>query len=659
MYSIKNGVLYKDGRPTIGMGAGYYASFHRYKWPVPPDGDRVGEAEKDLAEMREIGFNMIRTSALGDFRWEDGQVKGEFPFAEKLCEIADKNDLSVLLRSQGYSAVMRHKSEDVRILNYKREPIEFQKCFVSDCINHPGVIEDNDALTEFIAKHFSKYKNIVLHLMYNEPGYPYDEGYDFHPESIKAYRKWLVDNGYRTEKEVENLEPPHHRPNRGESEEEWILFHEFKFQAMSRFLCDSGRASDRGNPNTESLTCTMPLPLQEGGTTIGEDIFDMGDGMDIIGVTDYCPYIGLPAYFTYLYSDTLNSAARMNGKHVWAAECNAHTAVTITEWQRETYGLLGSGFKGLLYYQWRADYDNGKGPEIGMFGILHNDRTHSQKYDIIKGTNALVERLSETLATSDRISSDIGILYSRHANTFFDAHENGWIDPEVAWDAFENFDPGTFVFKYNHNIDYLGMIHRELRQRQIAPNIVRASDLKENKLGIKTLFVPSATGLGAEELDMINEFAKNGGYVFSYQPQSRTNGFTLNCHSTLDCDIKREKTIPKNLGRGVMGAIYSYDDVLYATNYKYRFKISSELDKIMYDVLENGRCYTVSFVNVDSFERAEKSCVLSVDASLVSDRAKFHTVTREIEVKGELVGDKMVFKIPEIRTGCFFMIDKK
>ena len=41
-YELKNGVLHRDGAPVIALGQSYYPSFHRAKYPVPPQGDRIG-----------------------------------------------------------------------------------------------------------------------------------------------------------------------------------------------------------------------------------------------------------------------------------------------------------------------------------------------------------------------------------------------------------------------------------------------------------------------------------------------------------------------------------------------------------------------------------------------------------------------------------------
>ena len=53
-------VLEKDGKKIIAIGESYYPSFNHTKFPVMPDGDRIGEMKKDLRMMAEAGFNHVR-----------------------------------------------------------------------------------------------------------------------------------------------------------------------------------------------------------------------------------------------------------------------------------------------------------------------------------------------------------------------------------------------------------------------------------------------------------------------------------------------------------------------------------------------------------------------------------------------------------------------
>ena len=70
MYQIKNGILYRDGKPTLGIGVSYYASYHPEKRTLPPGADAIGEMRLDVRDMAQAGFNHIRTAANGAAHWE-------------------------------------------------------------------------------------------------------------------------------------------------------------------------------------------------------------------------------------------------------------------------------------------------------------------------------------------------------------------------------------------------------------------------------------------------------------------------------------------------------------------------------------------------------------------------------------------------------------
>ena len=60
MFRINNGILYEDNNKLFAIGQSYYPSFHYAKYPVPPEGDRIGEMKKDLKLMADMGFNHVK-----------------------------------------------------------------------------------------------------------------------------------------------------------------------------------------------------------------------------------------------------------------------------------------------------------------------------------------------------------------------------------------------------------------------------------------------------------------------------------------------------------------------------------------------------------------------------------------------------------------------
>ena len=109
MYEIKNGILHKQGQKLFVLGESYYPSFHPCKFPVKPEDDRMGEMIKDLKGMAEAGFNHVRFAALGDVTY-DGEAKCvtyDGPLVDAMTREAEKNDLSVSVRLQGFSVNLR------------------------------------------------------------------------------------------------------------------------------------------------------------------------------------------------------------------------------------------------------------------------------------------------------------------------------------------------------------------------------------------------------------------------------------------------------------------------------------------------------------------------------------------------------------------------
>lgn len=657
---VKNGILYRGGVPAVGMGVGYYASFHPDKYPVPPEGDRAGEMRKDLAAIAGMGFNMVRTSALGDInRDENGNVVCDVAFPDEMAREAQRRGLSLMMRLNGYSMNMTANPAEVVQRDCNGKPLPPYRAFITDCMNHPSVIRDCRDGTKALASHFAQFESVVLHLLFNEPAYSPDSFYDYHPETVRAFREWVVSSGKMTAAEAAVCDPPVRRPVFGEPEQPWIDWRLFLTESLNRYLGNAGRWAREGNPRAEGMTCMTPAVLSTDGVCDGSDLFDMAREMDIVGVTDYLPCFGASFWFAQMYHDVLASAAQLYGKHVWAAECNARATLTPQEWERETYTLLGSGMKGIFYYQWRADYNNGRGPEIGAFGILHSDGQPTEKVPVIAPMNRLVQRLGTVLASAEKRFMPVGILFSKHANAFFDARENGGpkAPRQVALQsAAEGFDPGSYVFNmgFDRNVIYMQDIHRELRSAGIAPSFVRAGDLLENRLGVKVLVVPSSLGLSDEEKTQILAFAESGGLVFEYQPEARLHGYTL----LPACKCK--KNIHRQYHQPILGHPCTAEDMLTLADIRRGWRIVCPQQTLGLDLLSGPGTDVAAVTNFDSFERPAENAVLVLDADAYPSlrRACMMTPRGDTELAVTKADGKVCIALPPVDTGCFIVLEK-
>jgi hypothetical protein len=490
-YSIVNGVLHHDGKPQFALGQSYYPSYHQQKVPVLESGDRIGEMLRDLRMMKEAGFNIVRMAALGQVETDGDDVRVRFDLPDAFCRECEKQDLAAMIRLQGYSMNLRG-FDDATMLKEKGEKMPFNwGWFVRNSLNHPGIYEDNVRGTVESARHFADFPAVTSFQIYNEPAYPTEGFYDYHPYTLERFAKWCRDKG------LPAFEAPRRRPVAGEDAAPWTYWRLFQQERLNEFLCDMGRRAREGYAAPANLTCHMGCPVTPGAAIRGEDYFATAEGMDILGITAYTVNRGPSFHQASMVLDACESAAATFDKRAWLIEYNARTDMPPQEWPRETYAAVGRGFKGILYYQWRADYPFADGPEPEGFGMLFNDGRKASSYDIGIATNRMLTKLSTQLATMEKLRDGVGILYSNYANARSDATDNG-----AAYAVSECHERSILAMRRCYTL---------LNRRGLTVDFARACDLERNPLGIRVLLLPFAEGLSGEELDRIEAFEKAGG----------------------------------------------------------------------------------------------------------------------------------------------------
>ena len=497
MYSMKNGVLHKNGRPVFCLGQSYYPSYHKQKIPVLETGDQLGEMKEDLHGIKEAGFNLVRMAARGDLDWNDGNVQVNFPLPDAFLRDLEEEDMAGMIRLQGYSMNLRGFKDATMVRADGKEMPFNWGWFVRNCLNHAGIYEDNVKGTIASARHFKDFHACVSFQIYNEPAYPSIGFYDYHPESIKAYKEWCALKGLPAE------DPPRQRPAAGESKEGWINWRLFCMERMTFYLCDMGEKAREGYAFPESLTCHMACPVVPGASQRGEDYFETAKGMDILGITAYTPCRGPSYHKACMQLDTTESAAAAFKKHAWLIEYNARTNMPPQEWPRETYAAIGRGFKGILYYQWRADYPFPNSPEPEEFGMLFNDRRKAAHFDMGVKTNKVVNVLSERLARAEKVRNGVSLLWSARQNAYFDAADNG-------------AEQSVQVY-HERNLTAMARCYSLLNEAGVTVDFTRAEDLAENTIKTRVLILPAVEGLSDAELDQIDAFKQQGGRVYRYQ----------------------------------------------------------------------------------------------------------------------------------------------
>ena len=373
-YKIKEGVLYCDGKPVFALGASYYPSFLPCKYPVPPTGDRVGEMKKDLHLMKETGLNFFRTAALGEtWRDEAGEVCVSTDFIDEMLREAETVGLAASVRLNGYS-VNLSGSENCEFINHRGEPMEKQwSAFMHACLHHAGFLRDNADATRALAAHYDGFPAVVSYQIYNEPHYPFNGIFDYHPDAIAAYRRWLVANGKKTEEEAASYEPPRRRPADRRGIADWVLWRRFSMESMCRFLDATAEAAQEGSRGKDIYTCYTTSVAGNRQADMGITYFDDAPHLTTTTITTYTSVDGADYYAAAFVMAMAYSAAAVSGRRAWTAELDKRTAMPASKFRRETYEVIGAGHKGICYYAWRGDYPDPVTPEPDCCGFLHYD----------------------------------------------------------------------------------------------------------------------------------------------------------------------------------------------------------------------------------------------------------------------------------------------
>ena len=674
MYELKNGILYKDGKATMCLGLSYYPSYHPLKFPVKPEEDRVGGLKQDIRDMAEAGFNLVRFAALGDLKRVGSGPEGieaSFPLIDECMKATEEADIAAQVRLQGYTLNVSGHTGEAMVTPNGRE-LGMYECFLRASLNHEGIVQDTADCTAASAKHFMAFPSLVSYQIFNEPAYHY--GVDYNPHSIAAYRKWLVAKGIKTEAEAAAVEPPRKRPQmsldaKGEGVNsvaayrkwqegqknaenpetdiyaEWMNWRLFHYERLNQYLVEMDQVARKVNPNAENMTCHMPCPLTDDTMMLGEDYYRTAEGMEILAITHYIPSFGEQFYEATQVLDATESAAALYGKHAWLLEYNARTNMSGNEWDRETYAAIGAGIKGIMYYQWRADYPFPDGPEPDEFGILFNDRSKTAAYHHAVKMNKLInEKLSEKIALAEKIRAGVAVIYSEKANALCDALE------------------GT-----NRRIA-LGMkyAYRDLRKAGVPVDFVRACDLKENLLGVKLAVLPAAVKYyPQEEIEMLDAFVKAGGLLLECM---ESGGFAP---VSLDGSNMRLMEVPNGEGgyhygmypvksRGLHGYLQEHllaCEALERAGIQPVFSVCApRLDVRML----KGEGYQLAcLTNIDTQERPVPAGKV-LELCCGCEKAKkvtFYTPDEEAELAFCAEDDKLLITLPEVKQGAFILID--
>lgn len=506
MYQIQNGILTRDNEKIFAIGESYYPSFHPAKYPVPPEGDRIGEMKKDFWLMHKMGINHLRFAAIGLTKLnEDGRLVIDTPFVNAMIEEADKNEISVSVRLEGYVVNLRGFRNVLMIdADGNEQDTRIWYDFIQSTLHHDGLREDNALHARSMAAYYAKFPNMVAYQIYNEPHYPGGKFFDYHPLAIADYRKWLVEKGMMTEGEASSYQPP--RTRKEQSPEMWAWWRIFCRDSLTRYLNETSAAAKQG-ADLPTFTCYTSCQSTLTNVFRGVDQFNSAKEMDIVGYTCYIHAEGSDFYAMNMAADMVVSAAKLHGKESWCIELDSRTSIPPRIFNKNTYVTVGAGVKGIVYYQWRGDYPSEATPIPNGCGLVNYDGSRTANYDNAAAMIALLNRLSPQIVNSNPVNDGIGILHSDYAAFYCDALEN-------------NDECTMGQTDRNTCMANLYTVYTDIRKAGLSAVFLTAEDLEENVFEIRYLFIPKEDALSAPEKMAVERFIRNGGVVYG----ARTKG---------------------------------------------------------------------------------------------------------------------------------------
>lgn len=620
MYKLKNGILHKDGKPIFGVGVSYYPSFFPGKAPVTEEAEKIPQMKIDLKRMCDFGINIIRTAAIGKIYKKNGRVEIVTPLIDAMMKEAEKDDLAMMVRLQGYHMdISGHDDFRMRDRNGNEVSQNRWNAFIQSCLFHEGVLEDNKLATEELTKHYSAFKSFVSFCVYNEPHYPGGEFYDYHPDTIKAYKKWLAEKNIIIAEEAEDYEVPTKRPGHSCDVAEWVNWRLFSMEALSGFLSNTHNYSKAVNPELEGITSAVTTQFAQGNDLRGVDNFAYARDMDICGFTNYSRVCGNSFYGLSFIHDFMESCAAVYGKHTWIVEYDARTKIPLRNLKQETYLSVGSGIKGIMYYQWRGDAPNGATEEDNLFGFINYDGSETENFNEKKAVIGLLNKYSDYIVNAEKKRSGVAVLHSDYINLFQCAFQK----------------EGCYVANpYEESMKY---IYRDFINMGFAVDFVKAEHLEENRLNIKCLIVPEYDYmLSEDEKSKIEAFKNSGGYVFTYSTGAYNELGRGDEHSFLNFDNPGGRTA---FEAAAMAEVKPLFDI--------------NCDIIKCKVIEGDNYYVISVNNISTTEKiafeAEIKCYFDISKAVFADEKQ------EIE----LSVNNNVIKLPRIKVGGLIIAHKR
>ena len=621
MYELKNGILYKDGKAEFTVGTSYFASFNKDKYPVPPGEARFPEAVKDIKEISDFGFNVVRVAAFEDVTPSGEEYDISMPFINHMVQEIEKNNMASIVRLQGYTMNIKNR-DDAVLCTVDGDELDKNdvSVFIYDNFFNDNLVEDAKSATKALAKYFDK-NSVVGYQVYNEPwlsGKPFSPlGYGKWAE--KAYKEYLVENGLN----AESFEPLKNFSQ--ENIDEWIKYRLFVTKKFMEYLGILNNAGKSTVEKMESETNFTGCPTWHSCAHFSVDYFKAAKELDYLGLDIYDPLKGGYFHFIKALMAMVESAAYLEGKNAHILEFCCRTHMDEADFERQLSVAVATGYKGVNFYAWRSDVS---GPEGGLGGIIYHDRKKTPKYDEAKKAIETVKKIGNEIVCASKLREGVAIFESEYARHYSDLTQK------------------SLLTSINR------AVYEDIYNEGFSPDYVDASHLINNNLDIEVLFVADYSIISDEEKEIISEFAKTH-YVFRYEV-----GVGYVMHNNCVGDITNEKMLTNFCWKiGTKGGLADWRFKIYEVFEMMHKKPMVHTKERAVDLgcLVADEYIIVAITNTHSIKKSIDAFEIKIDKAL----GEFKTAvlySKDGEENCKINGE--IINVPGIKTAGYLLLKK-
>lgn len=524
-----------------------------YRSPTPLE----EEWEGDIQNLEKYNLDAMQIR----INWRNNEIReGEYDFSDvdRLMDLAEKNGRKVIIKFLLECApqYVFDKYDGVRI-GPKGERLRggYHGAFYGGwkpCFENPMVKASAQKFVDKVVERYYKRDSIILWNVWNEPrNRPVEECFCEHCR--KNFGQYLKDkfgtveklNKYygATEDSFDSINLPMMAHG------VWDIFEFKKYKAgksiydMLRFVYDGIRVYDKTRPIMAHVGFTSGFQLSLSDLC---DDYTVKDAVDFWGTSIPCdttmatPEARLDIQ---MLGDFLRAVDKNYFMHEIYPGCGTFIKYdTPFDMEFKLYSGLGSGTKGLVYWQYRSER---VGHEADCSGIMYMDGTPRDVAFTVKDFGATLKKYTAFLNGSDAEKADVAIVFDFDCLLMSIIEDSYGADYTLTWGnpqfLYRNGHAGMYRLMRNTNrkVDYIGVKDYE-----------RFGDYK-------VLYLPYYCMIKPEIKTALEKFIANGGTVIADE------GFGLRTTNTwmqpYDVDFKPVLNARMRHRRLNSGATISYN----------------------------------------------------------------------------------------------------